>query len=78
MRPGLAEVEIEVLKEALYLILEDGSARISPIDLKAAMEKLRLEERNQTIFQMVHDLSLTEDKSIEFLPMMPETDRAYA
>ena len=46
MRPGLAEEEIEELKEAFDLIDEDGSGRISPIELKSAMEKLGLEERN--------------------------------
>ena len=81
VRPGLAEEEIEELKEAFDLIDEDGSGRISPIELKSAMEKLGLEERNQTIFQMVKDLSDTQDESIdflEFLAMIPETDRAYA
>ena len=39
-------MEIEELKEAFDLIDEDGSGRISPIELEAAMEHLGLEKRN--------------------------------
>ena len=49
-RPGLTEDEIEEIKEAFDLFDTDGSGQIDPKELKAAMQSLGFEAKNQTIF----------------------------
>ena len=49
-RPGLTEDEIEEIKEAFDLFDTDGSGSIDPKELKAAMQSLGFEAKNQTIF----------------------------
>ena len=55
-RPGLTEDEVEEIKEAFDLFDTDGSGSIDPKELKAAMQSLGFEAKNQTIFQMISDL----------------------
>jgi Ca2+-binding EF-hand superfamily protein len=72
-RPGLTEDEIEEIKEAFDLFDTDGSGSIDPKELKAAMQSLGFEAKNQTIFQMISDLDKNKNGSIdfeEFLDMM--------
>ena len=49
-RPGLTEDEIEEIKEAFDLFDTDSSGAIDPKELKAAMQSLGFEAKNQTIF----------------------------
>lgn len=49
-RPGLTEDEIEEIKEAFDLFDTDGSGTIDPKELRAAMQSLGFEAKNQTIF----------------------------
>ena len=72
-RPGLNEDEIEEIKEAFDLFDTDGSGTIDPKELRAAMQSLGFEAKNQTIFQMISDLDKNKSGSIdfeEFLDMM--------
>jgi len=72
-RPGLTEDEIEEIKEAFDLFDTDGSGSIDPKELKAAMQSLGFEAKNQTIFQMISDLDKNKSGTIdfeEFLDMM--------
>mmetsp|Transcript_18891 Transcript_18891/g.8809 ORF Transcript_18891/g.8809 Transcript_18891/m.8809 type:complete len:114 (+) Transcript_18891:77-418(+) len=72
-RPGLTEDEIEEIKEAFDLFDTDGSGTIDPKELKAAMQSLGFEAKNQTIYQMVSDLDKDGSGAIdfeEFLDMM--------
>ena len=72
-RPGLTEDEIEEIKEAFDLFDTDGSGAIDPKELKAAMQSLGFEAKNQTIFQMISDLDKNKSGTIdfeEFLDMM--------
>merc|ERR1711959_410982 len=51
----------------------DGSGTIDPKELKAAMQSLGFEAKNQTIYQMIGDIDKDNDGSIdfeEFLDMM--------
>merc|ERR1711971_1544804 len=51
----------------------DGSGTIDPKELRAAMQSLGFEAKNQTIFQMISDLDNNKSGSIdfeEFLDMM--------
>ncbi len=65
-RPGLTEDEIEEIKEAFDLFDTDGSGTIDPKELKAAMQSLGFEAKNQTIFQMISDLDKNSSGSIDF------------
>jgi centrin-1 len=65
-RPGLAEDEINEIKEAFDLFDTDGGGSIDPKELKEAMNSLGLETRNQTIYQMISDLDADNSGSIEF------------
>ena len=72
-RPGLTEDEVEEIKEAFDLFDTDGSGTIDPKELKAAMQSLGFEAKNQTIFQMISDLDKNRTGAIdfeEFLDMM--------
>uniref|UniRef100_A0A7S3N7S7 EF-hand domain-containing protein n=1 Tax=Euplotes harpa TaxID=151035 RepID=A0A7S3N7S7_9SPIT len=72
-RPGLTEDEVEEIKEAFDLFDTDGSGSIDPKELKAAMQSLGFEAKNQTIFQMISDLDKNRGNNIdfdEFLDMM--------
>merc|ERR1711906_23196 len=72
-RPGLSEEEIEEIKEAFDLFDTDGSGNIDPKELRAAMQSLGFEAKNQTIFQMISDLDKNKSGAIdfeEFLDMM--------
>lgn len=72
-RPGLSEEEIEEIREAFNLFDTDGSGTIDPKELKAAMQSLGFEAKNQTIYQMIGDIDKDGSGSIdfeEFLDMM--------
>lgn len=64
-RPGLTEDEIEEIREAFNLFDTDGSGRIDPKELKAAMQSLGFENKNPTIYQMIADLE-KEGSDIDF------------
>ena len=51
-RPGLSEEEVEEIREAFNLFDTDGSGEIDPKELKAAMQSLGFEAKNQTIYQI--------------------------
>lgn len=55
-RPGLTEDEIEEIREAFTLFDTDGSGKIDPKELKAAMTSLGFENKNPTIYHMIADL----------------------
>ena len=65
-RPGLTEDEIEEIKEAFDLFDTDGTGTIDPKELKAAMQSLGFEAKNQTIFQMISDLDKNNSGAIDF------------
>ena len=65
-RPGLTEDEIEEIKEAFDLFDTDGTGTIDPKELKAAMQSLGFEAKNQTIFQMISDLDRNNSGAIDF------------
>jgi Ca2+-binding EF-hand superfamily protein len=49
-RPGLTEDEIEEIREAFNLFDTDGSGKIDPKELRAAMQSLGFENKNPTIY----------------------------
>jgi centrin-1 len=69
----LSEEEIEEIREAFNLFDTDGSGTIDPKELKAAMQSLGFEAKNQTIYQMIADIDKDGNGTIdfdEFLDMM--------
>jgi Ca2+-binding EF-hand superfamily protein len=72
-RPGVSEEDIEEIREAFNLFDTDGSGTIDPKELKAAMQSLGFEAKNQTIYQMIGDIDKDGSGEIdfeEFLDMM--------
>ena len=72
-RPGLTDDEIEELRQAFDLFDTDGSGTIDPKELRAAMQSLGFETKNQTIYQMIQDIDKDGDGDVnfdEFLDMM--------
>ena len=70
---GISMEDVKQIKEAFDLFDTDGSGTIDPKELRAAMQSLGFEAKNQTIFQMISDLDKNKSGSIdfeEFLDMM--------
>ena len=73
MADQLSEEQITEYKEAFDLFDTDGSGSIDPKELRAAMQSLGFEAKNQTIYQMITDLDKNKSGNIdfeEFLDMM--------
>mmetsp|Transcript_30153 Transcript_30153/g.72869 ORF Transcript_30153/g.72869 Transcript_30153/m.72869 type:complete len:160 (+) Transcript_30153:245-724(+) len=65
-RPGLTEDEIEELRQAFDLFDTDGSGTIDPKELRAAMQSLGFDAKNQTIYQMIKDIDKDGTGEIDF------------
>mmetsp|Transcript_56898 Transcript_56898/g.166625 ORF Transcript_56898/g.166625 Transcript_56898/m.166625 type:complete len:172 (+) Transcript_56898:78-593(+) len=65
-RPGLKQDEIEEIKEAFDLFDTDQSGEIDLKELKAAMQSLGYEIKNDTIFTMLAELDKDGNASLDF------------
>lgn len=65
-RPGLTDDEVEELRQAFDLFDTDGSGTIDPKELRAAMQSLGFEAKNQTIYQMIKDIDKDGTGEIDF------------
>jgi len=65
-RPGLSEEDVEEIREAFNLFDTDGSGTIDPKELKAAMQSLGFEAKNQTIYRMIEDIDKDSTGEIDF------------
>ena len=65
-RPGLTDDEVEELRQAFDLFDTDGSGTIDPKELRAAMQSLGFETKNQTIYQMIQDIDKDGDGDVDF------------
>jgi len=65
-RPGLKQDEIEEIKEAFDLFDTDQSGSIDIRELRAAMQSLGYESKNETIFTMLAQLDKDGDASLDF------------
>ncbi len=65
-RPGLTDDEVEELRQAFNLFDCDGSGTIDPKELRAAMQSLGFETKNQTIYQMIQDIDKDQNGEIDF------------
>nr|CAI38928.1 centrin-related-protein,putative [Paramecium tetraurelia] len=64
-RPGLTEDEIDEIREAFNLFDTEGTGRVDPRELKAAMQSLGFDQKNPTIFNMIAELE-NEGTDIDF------------
>ena len=55
-RPGLSSEEVDEIKQAFDLFDTNGTGKIDPKELKAAMQSLGFDSKNLTIYQLIADL----------------------
>ena len=55
-KPVLTEEEVEEIREAFSMFDTDGSGKIDPKELKAAMHSLGFEKKSPTVYEMICDL----------------------
>jgi len=51
-RPGLSSEEVDEIKQAFDLFDTNGTGKIDPKELKAAMQSLGFDSKNPTIYQL--------------------------
>ena len=59
-RPGLSSEEVDEIRQAFDLFDTNGTGKIDPKELKAAMQSLGFDSKNPTIFQLIADLDTPE------------------
>ena len=59
-RPGLNQDEVDEIRQAFDLFDTNGTGRIDPKELKAAMQSLGFDTKNPTIFQLIAELDTPE------------------
>ena len=53
---GLQAEEVEEIKEAFSMFDTEGTGKIDPKELKAAMHSLGFEKKSPTVYEMIEDL----------------------
>ena len=61
-RPGLSSEEVDEIKQAFDLFDTNGTGKIDPKELKAAMQSLGFDSKNPTISQLIADLDTPESE----------------
>ena len=61
-RPGLSNEEVDEIKQAFDLFDTNGTGKIDPKELKAAMQSLGCDSKNPTIYQLIADLDTPESE----------------
>ncbi len=59
-RPGLSQDEVDEIRQAFDLFDTNGTGKIDPKELKAAMQSLGFDTKNPTIFQLIAELDTPE------------------
>ncbi len=59
-RPGLSNDEVDEIRQAFELFDTNGTGRIDPKELKAAMQSLGFDSKNPTIFLLISELDTPE------------------
>ena len=57
-RPGLSSEEVDEIKQAFDLFDTNGTGKIDPKELKAAMQSLGFDSRSPNIYQLIADLNI--------------------
>jgi Ca2+-binding EF-hand superfamily protein len=58
---GLSSEEVDEIKQAFELFDTNGTGRIDPKELKAAMQSLGFDSKNPVIYQLIADLDTPEN-----------------
>ena len=61
-RPGLSSEEVDEIKQAFDLFDTNGTGKIDPKELKAAMQSLGFDSKNPKIYQLIADLDTPESE----------------
>ena len=69
-RPGLSSEEVDEIKQAFDLFDTNGTGKIDPKELKAAMQSLGFDSKNPTIYQLIADLDTLMQKEMEVFHLM--------
>jgi len=64
-KPGLSE-EVDEIRQAFDLFDTNGTGKIDPKELKAAMQSLGFDSKNPTIYQLIADLDTARNGGISF------------
>ena len=59
-RPGLSTEEVDEIRQAFDLFDTNGTGKIDPKELKAAMQSLGFDSKNPTIYELIADLDTPE------------------
>ena len=59
-KPGLSNEEVDEIRQAFDLFDTNGTGKIDPKELKAAMQSLGFDSKNPTIYQLIADLDTPE------------------
>lgn len=65
-RPGLTDEELQEVREAFNLFDTEGTGKIDPKELKAAMQSLGFDAKNATVFSIIRDIAGSGEESITF------------
>lgn len=60
-KSGLSQDEIDEIRQAFDLFDTNGTGKIDPKELKAAMQSLGFDTKNPTIFQLIAELDTNEN-----------------
>ena len=59
-KPGLSNEEVDEIRQAFDLFDTNGTGKIDPKELKAAMQSLGFDSKNPPIYQLIADLDTPE------------------
>ncbi len=59
-RPGLSNEEVDEIRQAFDLFDTQGTGKIDPKELKAAMQSLGFDQKNPTIYNLISELDTPE------------------
>ena len=59
-KPGLSNEEVDEIRQAFDLFDTNGTGKIDPKELKAAMQSLGFDSKNPTIYTLIADLDTPE------------------
>ena len=61
-KSGLSNDEVDEIRQAFDLFDTNGTGKIDPKELKAAMQSFRFESKNPTIYKLIADLDIPDEE----------------
>ena len=69
-KSGLSNDEVDEIRQAFDLFDTNGTGKIDPKELKAAMQSLGFDSKNPTIYTLIADLEHQKQQKMEELILM--------